>query len=168
MWWKGWRRSVWSRKRRMKSLSFITDVTRHKYTNGRTINTCSQTNYSQTLRVWLFSDAWSVIYNTWWDPLISAGLMILSVCVQTDLVSTIGESVALGVAGVILWGDSNYASSHVSIRASTHCLYINGGLEQCWVFGNGRWWYILLYTSNGSCTMSLLLWLNKHWQGDQD
>ncbi len=69
-----------------------------------------------------FSDTWSVIYNTWWDPLISAGLMILSVCVQTDLVSTIGESVALGVAGVILWGDSNYASSHVSIRASTHCL----------------------------------------------
>ncbi len=41
MWWKGWRRSVWSRKRRMKSLSFITDVTRHKYTNGRTINTCA-------------------------------------------------------------------------------------------------------------------------------
>lgn len=32
-----------------------------------------------------------------------------------DLVSTIGESVALGVAGVILWGDSNYASSHVSL-----------------------------------------------------
>ena len=30
-----------------------------------------------------------------------------------DLVSTIGESVALGVAGVILWGDASYASSNV-------------------------------------------------------
>lgn len=28
--------------------------------------------------------------------------------------STIGESVALGVAGVILWGDASYASSKVS------------------------------------------------------
>ncbi len=76
---------------------------------------------------------------------------------QTDLVSTIGESVALGVAGVILWGDSNYASSHVSIRASSHCLYSNGGLEQCWDFVMADGDTYLLYTSNGSCTMSLLL-----------
>ncbi len=55
------------------------------------------------------------LLSSWWDPHISAELMILSVCVQTDLVSTIGESVALGVAGVIFWGDSNYASSHVSL-----------------------------------------------------
>ncbi len=26
----------------------------------------------------------------------------------------------------------------------------------------------LFYISNGSCTMSLLLWQNKPWQGDQD
>ena len=29
---------------------------------------------------------------------------------QMDLVSTIGESVALGAAGVIFWGDTSYAS----------------------------------------------------------
>lgn len=32
-----------------------------------------------------------------------------------DLVSTIGESVALGAAGVIFWGDASYASSPVSV-----------------------------------------------------
>ncbi|XP_054641245.1 hyaluronidase-2 [Dunckerocampus dactyliophorus] len=30
---------------------------------------------------------------------------------ETDLVSTIGESVALGAAGIILWGDAAYASN---------------------------------------------------------
>lgn len=35
---------------------------------------------------------------------------------QYDLVSTIGESVALGAAGIILWGDAAYASSPVSDR----------------------------------------------------
>lgn len=35
---------------------------------------------------------------------------------QTDLVSTIGESVALGAAGIILWGDAAYASSRVSVH----------------------------------------------------
>lgn len=34
---------------------------------------------------------------------------------QTDLVSTIGESVALGAAGIIFWGDTSYASNSVSI-----------------------------------------------------
>lgn len=34
---------------------------------------------------------------------------------QTDLVSTIGESVALGAAGIILWGEAAYASSKVRI-----------------------------------------------------
>ncbi|XP_072308594.1 hyaluronidase-2 [Eucyclogobius newberryi] len=33
---------------------------------------------------------------------------------ETDLVSTIGESVALGAAGIILWGDVTYASSKTS------------------------------------------------------
>ncbi|MED6242028.1 hypothetical protein ATANTOWER_032089 [Ataeniobius toweri] len=31
--------------------------------------------------------------------------------VKTDLVSTIGESVAIGAAGVIFWGDTSYATS---------------------------------------------------------
>ncbi|XP_059916975.1 hyaluronidase-2-like [Gadus macrocephalus] len=35
----------------------------------------------------------------------------LTLLTEMDLVSTIGESVALGVAGVILWGDASYASS---------------------------------------------------------
>ncbi|KAF7665691.1 hypothetical protein LDENG_00135090 [Lucifuga dentata] len=33
---------------------------------------------------------------------------------ETDLVSTIGESVALGAAGIILWGEATYASSKTS------------------------------------------------------
>ncbi|KAL0977767.1 hypothetical protein UPYG_G00160950 [Umbra pygmaea] len=33
---------------------------------------------------------------------------------ETDLVSTIGESVSLGAAGVIVWGDHTYASSNAS------------------------------------------------------
>jgi len=32
---------------------------------------------------------------------------------QTDLVNTIGESAALGAAGVVLWGSMQYASSKV-------------------------------------------------------
>ena len=35
---------------------------------------------------------------------------------QFDLVSTIGESVALGAAGIIMWGDTAYAGSKVSIN----------------------------------------------------
>lgn len=31
-----------------------------------------------------------------------------------DLISTIGESAALGAAGVILWGDAGYTTSKVS------------------------------------------------------
>lgn len=33
---------------------------------------------------------------------------------QTDLVNTIGESAALGAAGVVLWGSMQYASSKVA------------------------------------------------------
>ncbi|KAK3574982.1 hypothetical protein QTP86_019690 [Hemibagrus guttatus] len=35
----------------------------------------------------------------------------LELLTEIDLVSTIGESVALGAAGIILWGDASYASS---------------------------------------------------------
>lgn len=35
-----------------------------------------------------------------------------------DLISTIGESVSLGAAGVILWGDASYASSNVRLHPS--------------------------------------------------
>lgn len=34
-----------------------------------------------------------------------------------DLVWTVGESVALGAAGIIFWGDSTWASTNVSIHA---------------------------------------------------
>lgn len=40
---------------------------------------------------------------------------------QRDLVSTIGESVAIGAAGVIFWGDTSYASS---VRAFRHPLML--------------------------------------------
>lgn len=45
---------------------------------------------------------------------------------ETDLVSTIGESVALGAAGVIFWGDTSYANSSVS--CSTLNNYLQGPL----------------------------------------
>ncbi|XP_061074934.1 hyaluronidase-2 isoform X1 [Conger conger] len=52
----------------------------------------------------------------------------LTLLTETDLVFTIGESVALGAAGVILWGDAAYASS----KASCHSLndYLQGPLGQ--------------------------------------
>ncbi|TRZ01601.1 hypothetical protein DNTS_022960, partial [Danionella cerebrum] len=64
-------------------------------------------------------------------------LLMLS---EMDLVSTIGESVALGVAGVILWGDSNYASSHATCSSlneylrgplGRYLLNVTSGAEQC-------------------------------------
>lgn len=39
---------------------------------------------------------------------------------QMDLISTIGESAALGAAGVILWGDAGFTTSTVS---KTHPTY---------------------------------------------
>lgn len=38
----------------------------------------------------------------------------MTLLTETDLVSTIGESVALGAAGVIFWGDTSYANSTAS------------------------------------------------------
>nr|XP_030723096.1 hyaluronidase-2 isoform X1 [Globicephala melas]XP_030723097.1 hyaluronidase-2 isoform X1 [Globicephala melas] len=45
-------------------------------------------------------------------PTYSRGLTGLS---EMDLISTIGESAALGAAGVILWGDAGYTTSMVSL-----------------------------------------------------
>ncbi|CAN9512002.1 unnamed protein product [Ophioblennius macclurei] len=47
---------------------------------------------------------------------------------ETDLVSTIGESVALGAAGIILWGEAVYASSRTS--CSDLDAYLRGTLSQ--------------------------------------
>ncbi|XP_070699707.1 hyaluronidase-2 [Pempheris klunzingeri] len=47
---------------------------------------------------------------------------------ETDLVSTIGESVALGAAGIIMWGDAAYASSRTS--CSDLDVYLRGTLSQ--------------------------------------
>ncbi|XP_035518146.1 hyaluronidase-2 [Morone saxatilis] len=44
----------------------------------------------------------------------------MTLLTETDLVSTIGESVALGAAGVIFWGDTLYVSSSAS------CSILNG------------------------------------------
>lgn len=43
----------------------------------------------------------------------SSGLAAL--CLQDDLVQTIGVSAALGAAGVVLWGDLSFSSSEVII-----------------------------------------------------
>ncbi|XP_030072870.1 hyaluronidase [Microcaecilia unicolor] len=50
----------------------------------------------------------------------------LQVLTETDLVNTIGESAALGSAGIVLWGSIQYASSQDS--CSTVKKYINGQL----------------------------------------
>ncbi|XP_008287532.1 hyaluronidase-2 [Stegastes partitus] len=47
---------------------------------------------------------------------------------ETDLVSTIGESVALGAAGIILWGEATYASSRAS--CSDLDSYLRGTLSR--------------------------------------
>lgn len=47
---------------------------------------------------------------------------------ETDLVSTIGESVALGAAGIIMWGDAAYASKKDS--CSDLDIYLRGPLSQ--------------------------------------
>ncbi|KAJ8360964.1 hypothetical protein SKAU_G00174890 [Synaphobranchus kaupii] len=52
----------------------------------------------------------------------------LTLLTETDLVFTIGESVALGAAGVILWGDAAYASSSASCRSLND--YLRGPLGQ--------------------------------------
>lgn len=45
---------------------------------------------------------------------------------EMDLVSTIGESVALGAAGVIFWGDASYASNAASCSSLNE--YLQGSL----------------------------------------
>ncbi|XP_028303518.1 hyaluronidase-2 isoform X2 [Gouania willdenowi] len=52
----------------------------------------------------------------------------MTLLTEMDLVSTIGESVALGAAGVIFWGDTSYASSNAS--CSTLNQYLKGPLGQ--------------------------------------
>uniref|UniRef100_A0A493T079 Hyaluronidase n=1 Tax=Anas platyrhynchos platyrhynchos TaxID=8840 RepID=A0A493T079_ANAPP len=53
-------------------------------------------------------------------------LTFFGLLLQTDLVNTIGESAALGAAGVVLWGSMQYASSKES--CSTVKRYIDGPL----------------------------------------
>lgn len=50
----------------------------------------------------------------------------LTLLTEEDLVSTIGESVALGAAGIIFWGDSAYASSNASCSSLND--YLRGPL----------------------------------------
>ncbi|KAM8917208.1 hyaluronidase-2 isoform 1-T2 [Spinachia spinachia] len=52
----------------------------------------------------------------------------MTLLTQSDLVHTIGESVALGAAGVIFWGDTSYASSAVNCNILNE--YIKGDLGQ--------------------------------------
>lgn len=64
----------------------------------------------------------------------------LIVLTEIDLVSTIGESFALGVAGVILWGDASYASSKANCSSlyeylrgplGRYLLNVSTAAEQC-------------------------------------
>uniref|UniRef100_A0A1A8RS67 Hyaluronidase n=1 Tax=Nothobranchius rachovii TaxID=451742 RepID=A0A1A8RS67_9TELE len=51
----------------------------------------------------------------------------MTLLTETDLISTIGESVAMGAAGVIFWGDTSYASN---TSCSTLNKYLVGPLGQ--------------------------------------
>ncbi|KAG9260691.1 hyaluronidase-2 [Astyanax mexicanus] len=64
----------------------------------------------------------------------------LTLLTEMDLVSTIGESVSLGAAGIILWGDSAYASSIASCSSLSnylenslgrYLLNVSSAAEQC-------------------------------------
>ncbi|KAB5536773.1 hypothetical protein PHYPO_G00111210 [Pangasianodon hypophthalmus] len=65
----------------------------------------------------------------------------LTLLTEMDLISTIGESVSLGAAGVILWGDASYASSSTScsnlseyLRTGAlgrYLLNVSSAAEQC-------------------------------------
>lgn len=50
----------------------------------------------------------------WGMPALPSPYALLLPPPQMDLISTIGESAALGAAGVILWGDAGYTTSTVS------------------------------------------------------
>lgn len=64
----------------------------------------------------------------------SPGLTAL--CLQGDLVQTIGVSAALGAAGVVLWGDLSISSSEVIIAPSSlphsPCWGTRVGERPCW------------------------------------
>ncbi|XP_071351038.1 hyaluronidase-2 [Trachinotus anak] len=64
----------------------------------------------------------------------------MTLLTETDLVSTIGESIALGAAGVIFWGDTSYASSDTSCSIlneylqgplGRYLLNVSTAAEQC-------------------------------------
>lgn len=64
----------------------------------------------------------------------------MTLLTEMDLVSTIGESVALGAAGVIFWGDASYASSPASCSSLNeylkgllghYLLNVSTAAEQC-------------------------------------
>lgn len=58
--------------------------------------------------------------------------LLVKMCIipiQSDLVHTIGESAALGVSGVVLWGSSEYARSQVMKKEIQQTKNITGGLE---------------------------------------
>lgn len=50
-----------------------------------------------------------------------------ALCLQDDLVRTIGVSAALGAAGVVLWGDLSLSSSEVIVAPSScHAAHAGG------------------------------------------
>ncbi|XP_073708099.1 hyaluronidase-2-like [Garra rufa] len=75
----------------------------------------------------------------------------LELLTEMDLVSTIGESVALGAAGIVLWGEAAYASSNASCSSlnqyllgplGRYLLNVTTAAEQCSRF---------LCSSHGRC-----------------
>ncbi|KAK2889602.1 hypothetical protein Q8A67_014977 [Cirrhinus molitorella] len=75
----------------------------------------------------------------------------LELLTEMDLVSTIGESVALGAAGIVLWGEASYASTNESCSSlnqylqgplGRYLLNVSTAAEQCSRF---------LCSSHGRC-----------------
>ncbi|KAM9185609.1 hyaluronidase-2 isoform 1-T2 [Dugong dugon] len=79
-------------------------------------------------------------------PTYSRGLTGLS---EMDLISTIGESAALGAAGVILWGDAGYTTS------TNTCRYLKNYLKQL----------LVPYVVNVSWAAQYCSWAQCHGHG---
>ncbi|XP_066553613.1 hyaluronidase-2 isoform X2 [Amia ocellicauda] len=75
----------------------------------------------------------------------------MTLLTEFDLVSTIGESVSLGAAGIIFWGDSTYASSNASCTKLKD--YLQGALGRYLlnVSTAAEWCSRERCSSNGRC-----------------
>lgn len=81
----------------------------------------------------------------------------LNLLTQSDLIATIGESVSLGTAGIILWGDASYAGSRES------CVNLNEYLQ-----GPLGHYLLNVTTAAEQCSQALCSWNGRCLRVDPD